>query len=92
MFGGVGIYAGELFFALIADDTLYLKADDQTRPEFERRGLEPFRPYGETGEVMQYYRVSEDILEDAESLCAWAEQAVEVARRARRRPSRRRRS
>ena len=39
MFGGVGIYAGELFFALIADDTLYLKADDQTRSEFERRGL-----------------------------------------------------
>ena len=92
MFGGVGIYAGELFFALIADDTLYLKVDDQTRPEFVRRGLEPFRPYGETGEVMQYYRVSEDILEDAEALRVWAEQAVEVARRARRRPSRRRRA
>ncbi len=92
MFGGVGIYAGELFFALIADDTLYLKVDDQTRPEFERRGLEPFRPYGETGEVMQYYRVGEDLLVDAEALRAWAEQAVEVARRARRRPSRRRRA
>ena len=92
MFGGVGIYAGELFFALIADDTLYLKADDQTRSEFERRGLEPFRPYGESGEVMQYYRVSEDILEDAEALRAWAGQAVEVARRARRRPSGRQRS
>ncbi len=92
MFGGVGIYAGELFFALIADDTLYLKVDDQTRPEFERRGLEPFRPYGETGEVMQYYRVGEDLLVDAEALRAWAEQAVEVARRARRRLSRRRRA
>ena len=92
MFGGVGIYAGEVFFALIADDTLYLKVDDQTRLEFERLGLEPFRPYGETGEVMQYYRVSEDILEDAETLRAWVGQAVEVARRARRRPSGRRRS
>ena len=92
MFGGVGIYAGELFFALIADDTLYLKADDQTRSEFERRGLEPFRPYGESGEVMQYYRVSEDILEAAAARRAWAGPAVEVARRARRRPSGRRRS
>ena len=92
MFGGVGVYAGELFFALIADDTLYLKVDDQTRPAFERLGLDPFRPYGEHGEVMQYYRVNEDLLEDAEALRTWAEQAVEVARRARRRPSRRRRT
>jgi len=92
MFGGVGIYAGELFFALIADDTVYFKVDDQTRPEFERRGLGPFRPYGEQGEAMQYYQVSEDLLEDAETLRPWAEQAVEVARRARRRPSRRRRA
>lgn len=88
MFGGVGIYAGELFFALIADDTVYFKVDDETRPEFERRGLGPFRPYGEYGEVMQYYRVSEDLLEDVEALRSWAGQAVEVARRARRRPSR----
>ena len=90
MFGGVGIYAGELFFALIADDTLYLKTDEVTRPEFERRGLGPFRPYGEQGEVMQYYRVGEDLLEDADELRAWVEQAVEVARRARRRSSGRR--
>jgi len=91
MFGGVGIYAGELFFALIADDTLYLKVDEHTRPEFERRGLGPFRPFGEHGEVMQYYRVSEDLLEDAEELRGWVAQAIEVARRARRRPSPRRR-
>jgi len=38
MFGGVGIYAGDLFFALIADDTLYFKVDDSNRPDFEQRG------------------------------------------------------
>ena len=52
MFGGVGIYAGELFFALIADDTVYFKVDQSNRPEFEARGMGPFRPYGEGGEVM----------------------------------------
>ena len=31
MFGGVGIYSGELFFALIDDDTLYFKVDDSNR-------------------------------------------------------------
>ena len=55
MFGGVGIYAGDLFFALIADDTLYFKVDDSNRPDFVAQGMRPFMPYGEEGEVMQYY-------------------------------------
>jgi DNA transformation protein len=84
MFGGVGIYAGDLFFALIADDTLYFKVDQSNRPDFEARGMGPFRPYGETGEVMQYYRVPDDLLEDPDALAEWAEQAIAVAHRARR--------
>jgi DNA transformation protein len=89
MFGGVGIYAGDLFFALIADDTLYFKVDDSNRPAFEERGLRPFRPYGESGEVMQYYEVPEDLLEDPEALRAWTEQAIAVALRKRTKPRRR---
>jgi DNA transformation protein and related proteins len=58
--------------------------DDSTRPHFVGRGMEPFRPYGETGEVMQYYRVPDDLLEDAEALGQWAEEAMEVARRSKR--------
>ncbi|HEY7683689.1 MAG TPA: TfoX/Sxy family protein [Gemmatimonadales bacterium] len=80
MFGGVGIYAGEFFFALIADDVLYFKVDDSNRTDFETRGMGPFRPYGETGEVMQYYQVPEDLLEDAEALAPWTEKAIAVAR------------
>jgi DNA transformation protein len=88
MFGGVGIYARDIFFALIADDTLYFKVDESNRPEFEARGMAPFRPYGEQGEVMQYYGVPEDLLDDSELLGQWAEQAILVARRAKRRPRR----
>src|SRR5215467_5963117 len=47
MFGGVGICAQGLFFALIAEHRLYFKVDHATRPEFEKRGMEPFRPFGE---------------------------------------------
>lgn len=89
MFGGVGIYAGGFFFALIADDTLYFKVDESNRSEFEARGMGPFRPYGEDGEVMQYYRVPDDLLDDPEALGQWAEKAIIVARRAKGRPSRR---
>jgi DNA transformation protein len=87
MFGGVGIYAHDLFFALLAGDTLYFKVDNMTRAGFEERGLAPFRPYGEGGEVMQYYEVPEDVLEDLEALRGWVETAVAVARRAKGRRS-----
>jgi len=90
MFGGVGIYAGELFFALMDDDILYFKVDDSNRGRFEERGMGPFRPYGDGGEVMQYYEVPADVLEDVELLASWVEASVAVARKARRRRSRRR--
>jgi DNA transformation protein len=83
MFGGVGIYADGFFFALMDDGTLYLKVDDSNRPDFEARGLGPFRPFGEGGETMQYYPVPEDVLEDPEALGSWAEKALDVARHAR---------
>jgi DNA transformation protein len=86
MFGGVGIYAGEQFFALIADDTLYFKVDDATRPAYLARGMEPFRPYGEGGEVMQYYQVPEDVVEDTDALRSWAVEAIAVAQRAKQKP------
>jgi DNA transformation protein len=81
MFGGVGLYCRGLFFALIDDDTLYLKVDDTTRPEFERVGSQPFRPYGDGSQVMQYYELPAEILEDRAALGPWVERAIEVARR-----------
>jgi len=83
MFGGVGLYADDMFFALIDDDVLYLKVDDVTRPDFERRGLGPFQPFGEGGAAMQYFQLPEDLLEDPEALRPWTDAAVAVARRAR---------
>ncbi len=81
MFGGVGIYAGELFFALIDDDTLYFKVDDSNRPDFTARGMEPFRPFGEDGETMGYYEVPADLVDDPEALRPWAEKAIAVSGR-----------
>ena len=79
MFGGVGFYSGQLFFALIDDDTLYVKVDDSNRPDFARLGMKPFQPYGDGGEVMQYYQVPAEFLEDPETLRLWAEKSILVA-------------
>ena len=81
MFGGVGIYAQGLFFALIAEDRLYFKVNDTTRPDFERLGMEPFRPFGEDS-AMGYYEVPADVVEDATQLAAWMRKAIEVASKA----------
>jgi DNA transformation protein and related proteins len=79
MFGGVGIYAGDLFFALVADDTLYFKVDDSNRPDFEQRRMKAFQPYGEGSETMQYYQVPADLLDDPDALRPWAEKSIAVA-------------
>lgn len=83
MFGGVGIYSDRLFFALIAEDRLYFKVNDDTRPDFERMGMEPFRPFGEDS-AMGYYEVPADIVEDANQLAPWVARAIEVAAKAKR--------
>jgi DNA transformation protein len=84
MFGGVGVYAGERFFALLDDDTVYLKADDATRADFVAAGLPPFTPFGDPTHVMSYYAVPADWLEDAETLRPWTDRALEAAGRTRR--------
>ena len=81
MFGGVGIYAGDLFFALIADDTLYFKVDDSNRADFVAQGMRPFMPYGEEGEVMQYYEVPADLLDQPDAMRPWVEKSIAAAAR-----------
>jgi len=80
MFGGVGLYSGELFFGLIDDDTLFFKTDTSNAAEYQARNMPRFmppsdRPLGPMG----YHQVPADIIEDAESLVAWARKAVAVA-------------
>lgn len=79
MFGGVGIYAGDVFFALLDNDILYLKVDDSNREDFTRAGGKPFRPFGDDRDKMQYYSVPVSVLEDADALCAWGRKAIAVA-------------
>ena len=89
MFGGVGVYSGGLFFALMDDDTLYLKVDDGNRGDFEAAGTGPFRPFGDDRDVMQYYELPAELLEDPDRLRPWVHKAVDVARAARTRKRKR---
>jgi TfoX/Sxy family transcriptional regulator of competence genes len=51
--------------------------------------MRAFRPFGEGGEVMQYFEVPADVIEDTDALRLWASAAVTVARRAKQRKAKR---
>jgi DNA transformation protein len=85
MFGGAGFYAGELFFAIADDDTLYFKVDAASRGDYEREGMKPFQPFGPESKPMSgYYEVPATILEDTDELAAWMNKAVGAAAGSRR--------
>jgi DNA transformation protein len=90
MFGGWGLYCDGRMFALIADDTLYVKVDDTNRPEFAQAGLQPFRYNTEKSESMiSYYTLPTTAIDDRDELCAWARKGIEAAARAAAKPRRR---
>jgi len=89
MFGGYGIYHDGVMFGLVADDTLYLKADENTAEYFESRGLGQFE-YNKGGKTvkMSYYLAPEEIMDNPEDAALWAKRAYEVAYRAKSRAQR----
>jgi DNA transformation protein len=87
MFGGYDLYLEGRVFALLHHDTLYLKADEISRPDFEAAGLPQFRPHVKGKPFpMPYFEAPEDALEDADELCRWARRALEAAYRAEAKP------
>ena len=83
MFGGVGLYAEDVFFGILAADVLFFKVDDTNRREYERAGSSPFEPYADRAMTMPYYNVPITVLEDPVLLGQWAVRAVAVAQTAR---------
>lgn len=80
MFGGHGIFYKGLMFALVADDTLYLKADETLSKYFTERELEQFS-YEKQGKAfkMSYYMAPEDIFDDPEEAKVWADRSYAAA-------------
>jgi DNA transformation protein len=77
MFGGHGLYCGDVFFAIIADDRLYFKTSEATRAAYVAQGMGPFRASAKQT-LKSYYEVPADVLEDDEALALWAQQSVSL--------------
>lgn len=81
MFGGYGIYVDDWFCAIIANDTLWFKVDDQNRADFESLGTGPFKPFDDKPMVMSYYEVPADIVDDRKAIVVWGQKAIAAAKR-----------
>ncbi|MGA2793416.1 MAG: TfoX/Sxy family protein [Roseiarcus sp.] len=83
MFGGKGVYAEEMMFAMEMDGEVYLKSDAETETLFAQAGSTPFIYQGHTRPVkVNFWRLAASAYDDADELKRWSELAMEAARRA----------
>lgn len=85
MFGGYGVFRDGLMFALVVDDSLYLKADAENTGCFQRLNLGRFE-YIRSGKIarLSYYQAPPEIMEDRELAAVWARRSYDAALRAQR--------
>lgn len=84
LFGGRGLYLDSTFFGAIFGGKLYFRTDDESRPEYMKRGMRalqppPRRPRGPKT-VDRNFEVPPEVLADASLLKAWALRAASARR------------
>jgi DNA transformation protein len=86
MFGGAGIAADGIIFAIVFDSVIYLKTDEATLPDFEREGSKPFvYPLMKTPRTRKspstFWRLPERLYDDPEELAVWAARSLAISQR-----------
>ncbi len=82
MMGGHCLYINDVVFALVANNTLYLKVDAETKPKFTARGLAAFQPFPEKGGGMSYHLAPPEFFDNQDAALEWARLGVEAGQRA----------
>jgi DNA transformation protein and related proteins len=80
MFGGFGLFRGDLMFSMVIDDTLYFKTGAANRADYENAASEPFAYQAKGRSVtLSYWRVPAEVVDDERMLCTWADKAYRAA-------------
>jgi DNA transformation protein len=84
MFGGYGLYVDDVFVAIVVQDALYLKADEESRHQFETAGGHRFT-YTRQGKPqgMAYWTVPAEAMDSPALMRPWVLLALQAALRAR---------
>ena len=78
MFGGAGVYLDDAMFALVVDDTLYMKADPELVRAYAEAGSEPFSYATRDGTrtLAGFMRLPDAALDEPELALAWARRSL----------------
>ena len=81
MFGGAGVYASGVIFALLDDGVVWLKGDAALGEVFEAVGSRQFTFTTKDGRTMSmsYWTLPETALDDPDEAVDWARRSLTVA-------------
>ena len=83
MFGKSGVFCDGVMFAMVTDNTLYVRVDDHNRATFKEAALFPPLNYAKKGSTidLSFWRVPERLFDEPDELVTWARAALAAAQR-----------
>jgi DNA transformation protein len=79
IFNGYGIYHQGVQFAIVTNDRLYFRADDQSRSIYLAKHMTAFLPATITAGESNFFQLPDDVLDNPAELIFWMRIAVEAA-------------
>ena len=83
MFGKTGVFCDGVMLAMVRDNTLYFRVDDDNKAAFkEAEGSPPLNYEKKGGSIdLAFWRAPERLFDEPDQLVAWARLALAAARR-----------
>jgi DNA transformation protein and related proteins len=83
MFGKTGVFCDGVMFAMVTENTLYLRVDDHNRVTFkEAESFPPLNYQKKDCTIdLSFWRVPERLFDEPDELVSWARAALAAARR-----------
>jgi DNA transformation protein len=83
MFGKTGVFCDGIMLAMVRDNTLYLRVDDDNRAAFNEACSFPPLSYQKKGGSidLSFWRAPERLFDEPDELVGWARAALAAARR-----------
>jgi DNA transformation protein len=83
MFGKTGVFCDGVMLAMVRDNTLYFRVDDDNRAAFkEAESFPPLNYAKKSGSIdLAFWRAPERLFDEPDELVAWARAALAAARR-----------
>ena len=83
MFGKSGVFCDGVMFAMVTENTLYFRVDEENRAAFSEAEAFPPLNYAKQGSTidLSFWRVPERLFDEPDELMNWARAALAAARR-----------